>query len=163
MFLLKTRSGPKKKPEKRLKPIAKRNVFNAHSDNPFKSYQRRLADYQVIVRAQIARQDRLRNRSPAEMRFSEMLDAERILYESEAIFLNGDRFILADFYFKAKKLVIELDGSAHEWQKGCDAGRDAWLLPVYGVNTVLEFPAAQSQTQTAGFSSPGGITGFLER
>ena len=72
----------------------------------------------------------------AEMAFAEMLDRHGILYESEAIFLNGDRFIIADFYFKAQKLVIELDGSAHDNQKEYDAGRDAWLLHRYKIRTV---------------------------
>jgi very-short-patch-repair endonuclease len=65
-----------------------------------------------------------------------MLDRLGILYESEAIFLNSDRFILADFYFKAQKVVLELDGSAHDDQKEYDAGRDAWLLRLYGVRTM---------------------------
>ena len=34
------------------------------------------------------------------------------------------------------KLVIEIDGSAHDGQKNYDAGRDAWLLRVYGVRTI---------------------------
>jgi very-short-patch-repair endonuclease len=70
------------------------------------------------------------------LRFSELLDSMRVLYESEAIFQNCDRFILADFYFKAEKIVIELDGSAHDTQKNYDQGRDAWLLRTYGVTTV---------------------------
>jgi len=65
-----------------------------------------------------------------------MLDSMGILYESEAVFLNGDRFILADFYFKTQKLVIELDGSAHDDQKEYDARRDSWLLRCYGVRTI---------------------------
>ena len=132
-----TRKKKRPKPIKRThKPIAKRSVFKAHGDNPFKNYRRRFTDYQVMVRAEISRQNRLRNRTAAEIRFSEILDEERILYESEAIFLNGDRFILADFYFKAQKLVIELDGSAHDGQKGYDRGRDAWLLKTYCIKTI---------------------------
>lgn len=33
-------------------------------------------------------------------------------------------------------LVIEVDGSAHDTQKSCDAGRDQWLLVQYGVRTL---------------------------
>jgi very-short-patch-repair endonuclease len=156
MMLSKTRSRSNKRPKKpksgfkalleqfrakppwkaRKKRIAARSIFKAHGDNPLKSYRRRFTDYQVMVRAQVARQDRLRNRTAAEIRFSEILDSMRMLYESEAIFQNGDRFILADFYFKAHKFVIELDGSAHDGQKGYDAGRDRWLLSQHGVRTV---------------------------
>jgi very-short-patch-repair endonuclease len=32
--------------------------------------------------------------------------------------------------------VIELDGSAHNGQKGYDAGRDKWLLRKNGVRTI---------------------------
>lgn len=89
-----------------------------------------------MVRAETARQARLRNRTRAEMAFCEFLDSHRILYEIENIFLNGDRWILADFYFKDRKLVIEIDGSAHDDQKNYDAGRDRWLLGTYGVRTI---------------------------
>ena len=133
---------PKRKPKLRKplkrsrKAIKARAKFKAHGDNPFKNYRRRFTDYQVMVRAEISRQARLRNPTAAELAFAEMLDGMRILYEREKIFLNGDRFILADFYFKAHKLVIELDGSAHDDQKKYDAGRDAWLLRVYKVRTI---------------------------
>jgi hypothetical protein len=128
-----TRKKPLKRSRKRIKARAR---FHAHGDNPLKVYRRRFTDLQVMVRANICRQERLRNRTRAELMFSEMLDGMWILYESEAVFLNGDRWILADFYFKAHKVVIELDGSAHDDQKEYDAGRDAWLLRAYGVRTI---------------------------
>jgi very-short-patch-repair endonuclease len=56
---------------------------------------------------------------------------------------------LADFYFKAHKLVIELDGSAHDDQKEYDAGRDAWLLRGYGVRTISLSNAQVFQTKEA--------------
>lgn len=40
------------------------------------------------------------------------------------------------FKHKAAKLVIELDGSAHDGQKGYDAGRDAWLRSCHGVRAI---------------------------
>lgn len=127
----------RKKPLKRTRTkIKARAKFHAHREKSTKVYRRRFTDYQVMVRANICRQDRLRNRTRAEMAFAEMLDSMRVLYESEAIFLNGDRFILADFYFKAQKLVIELDGSAHDDQKEYGSGRDAWLLRVYKIRTI---------------------------
>jgi Protein of unknown function (DUF559) len=84
------------------------------------------------IRAQICRH----NRTTAEIRFSEILDGPGILHECEAIFLNGDRFILADFYFKAQKLVIELAIPAHDDQKEYDEGRDASLLRGCGMRAV---------------------------
>lgn len=127
---------PIKKPKGRKYKIAKRSVFKAHGDHPFKTYRRKLTDYQVMVRAEVHRQARLRDPTRAELAFAEMLDAERVLYEREKIFLNGDRYIIADFYFKSRKLVIEIDGSAHDGQKGYEAGRDAWLLRVHGIRTI---------------------------
>jgi very-short-patch-repair endonuclease len=70
------------------------------------------------------------------MAFAEMLDRQKILYEVEKIFLNGDRWVLVDFYFKDRKLAIEIDGSSHDDTKEYDAGRDRWLLERYGVRTV---------------------------
>jgi hypothetical protein len=86
-----TRKRKLGKPLKRSqKKLRERVKFKAHGDNPLKIYRRRFPDYQVTIRAQICRQQRLRNRTTAENRFSEMLDSLGILYESEAIFLNGD-------------------------------------------------------------------------
>lgn len=127
---------PRKPIKRRRTKIAAKSVFKAHGDNPLKTYRRRFTDYQVTLRAEVSRQARLRNRTRAEMAFAELLDGLRIPYEVEKIFLNGDRHILADFYFKDRKFVVELDGSAHDNQKGYDAGRDAWLLRRYGVRTI---------------------------
>jgi Protein of unknown function (DUF559) len=69
-------------------------------------------------------------------RVAELLDRHRVLYEVEKIFLNGDRWILVDFYLKVRMLAIELDGSVHDNQKEYDRGRDEWLLRQYGVRTV---------------------------
>lgn len=120
--------------KRRRKEIKARAKFKAHGDNPLKSYCCRFTDYQVMVRAKMCRQQRLCSRTRAEMAFSEMLDSLRILYQSQAIFQKGDRFIIADFYFKAQKLVIEIDGSAHDGQKQYDAGE--MLLRTYGERTI---------------------------
>lgn len=53
-----------------------------------------------MARAQGCRLERLRNRTRAEMAFAELIDRHRILYEVEKLFLNGDRWILVDFYLK---------------------------------------------------------------
>jgi very-short-patch-repair endonuclease len=135
MFGLKPLS--RKKPLKRSrKRIAARAKFKAHGDNPLKTYRRRFTDYQVMVRAEIARQARLRDRTSAEVAFCGMLDDIGVLYESEKVFLNGDRFIIVDMYVKDAKIAFEIDGSAHDGQKGYDDGRDKWLLRVYRVRTI---------------------------
>jgi hypothetical protein len=128
-----TRKKPLKRSRKRIKARAR---FHAHGDNPLKTYRRRFTDYQVMVRANICRQQRLRNRTKAEIAFCEMLDSLGVLYESEAIFLNGDRFVLIDMYVKSAKVAFEIDGTAHDSQEGYDAGRDRWLLKTYGVRTI---------------------------
>lgn len=130
--LLKRRK-PLKRSRKRIKA---RTKFKAHGDNPLKSCRRRRTDYQVTVHAECQRQARLRNATRAELALAEMLDKNRILYEREKIFLNGDGYILVDFFFKEQKLAVEIDGSAHDGQKEYDAGRDAWLLRGYGVRTL---------------------------
>jgi hypothetical protein len=53
----------------------------------------------------------LQNRTRAEMALAELLDGERIPYEVEKVFLNGDRHIMVDFYLKSVMLAIEADGS----------------------------------------------------
>ena len=76
------------KPLKRTrKPIAAKSVFKAHGGNPLKSYRRRFTDYRVTTHANIRRQERLRNRTAAEMAFCAILDDLGVLYESEAIIL----------------------------------------------------------------------------
>jgi len=34
---------------------------------------------------------------------------------------------VADFYCPAAKMVIEIDGSAHDWRQDADDGRDAYM------------------------------------
>jgi very-short-patch-repair endonuclease len=45
-----------------------------------------------------------------------------------------DRFVV-DFYCRAAKLVVELDGKQHEWFADCDSGRTA-VLERFGVSVV---------------------------
>ncbi len=121
---------------KRKKHIRPKGKFKAHGANTLKTYRRRRTDADVLAYANKCRMERLQNRTRAEMRLSEILDDQRILYEVEKIFLNGDRHILADFYIHGAMLVIEVDGSAHDTQKSYDLGRDRWLLLQYGVRTL---------------------------
>jgi very-short-patch-repair endonuclease len=125
-----------KRPKQRPKRIATKSVFKAHGANTLKTYRRRYSDAQVMAKAREYRMQRLMNRTAAEMAFCAILDGLGVLYESEAIFLNGDRFVLIDIFVRSAKLAFELDGSAHDDQKGYDAGRDVWLLRVHKVRTV---------------------------
>lgn len=130
----------KPKPPKKRKPsrkrIASKSVFKAHGDNPLKSYRRRFTDYQVMIRAEACRQQRLRNRTRAEMAFAELLDRHRILYEIEKIVQNGDRFVLLDVWLPKWNLAIELDGSAHRHQEQYDYERSMWLARTHGMKVV---------------------------
>jgi len=58
------------------------------------------------------------------MTFCEILDNLGILYESEAVFLNGDRFVLIDMLVRSAKVAWEVDGPSHQQQRGYDIGRD---------------------------------------
>lgn len=77
------------------------------------------------------RQNRLRNRTQAELRFEEILNAIGIKYEKEKIIQNGDRFVLIDFIsinpLDRKIQGFEIDGGCHNFQKKYDIGRDKWL------------------------------------
>jgi very-short-patch-repair endonuclease len=121
---------------KRKKPIRAMGKFKVHGSNPFKSYRRKRADAQVCAHALKCREERLSNRTKAEMKLCELLDAQRIFYEIEKIFLNGDKHIMVDFYVKSAMLAIEADAPAHDTQKSYDAGQDRWIFETYGVRTL---------------------------
>jgi hypothetical protein len=121
---------------KRKKPIRPKGKFKAFGANAFKTYRRRRTDAEVLTYANQCRQERLRNRTRAEIRMAELLDQNGILYEIEKIFLNGDRHICVDFFIPSAMIAIEVDGSAHNTQKSYDAGRDRWLQHQYGVRTL---------------------------
>ena len=68
-----------------------------------------------------------RNQTPAEKRFWRLvrdhgLFGKRIVRQNPISFkyLGRKRFFIADFYCPAKKLVIEIDGKIHEFQKEYD-------------------------------------------
>jgi very-short-patch-repair endonuclease len=111
---------------KRKKPIRAKGTFKAHGANSLKIYRHKRTDGEVLAYANQCRTERLRNRTKAEMRLCEILDDQRILYEVEKIFLNGDRHILVDIFIKAAMLAVEVDGGSHNDRKQYDAGRDRW-------------------------------------
>jgi hypothetical protein len=52
-----------------------------------------------------------------------MLSRLGIKFEREKIILNGDRWVLLDFFIASVNLAIELDGSQHRDQKQYDHGQ----------------------------------------
>jgi len=124
-----------KKPPKKRKPLNNRRKFKAH-DNPLKTYKRKYTDYQVTIQAEICRQARLSNRTIAESNLSIILQNVGCRWEEEKVFLNGDRFIIADFYIASRRIAIEADGSVHSRQISYDRGRDSWLEEKYKVKTI---------------------------
>jgi hypothetical protein len=125
-----------KRPMRKPKRIAAKSVFKAHNANPFKNYRRRFTDAQVMAKAREYRMQRLMNRTSAEIAFCAILDGLGVLYESEAIFLNGDRFVLIDILVRSAMIAFELDGKSHDFQKSYDAGRDAWLSRIHRIRTI---------------------------
>jgi very-short-patch-repair endonuclease len=50
-----------------------------------------------------------------------------VKFERARIVLNGDRWVLLDFWIPSVNPVIELDGEGHRLQKSYDGGRSRWL------------------------------------
>lgn len=62
-----------------------------------------------------------------------------MVHEREAIFLNGDRFILIDFLISkpdGTRIAIEIDGGIHSGQARYDRERDQWLEQTHGIRTI---------------------------
>jgi very-short-patch-repair endonuclease len=116
-----------KKARNKPKRLAARRKFKAHGDNPFKCYRRRYTDYQVMCQAEVCRQKRLANATPAEEAMDEILTRLGVKFEREKIILNGDRWVLIDFFLPSINLALELDGEGHRLQKQYDHERSMWL------------------------------------
>jgi hypothetical protein len=89
-----------------------------------------------VARALQYRSERLQDMTRAQIAFNGILDELGVLYEAEAIILNGDRFILADVFVRSHQVIFEIDGKAHSRQGKYDLGRDRWLLSVHSIRTV---------------------------
>ncbi len=71
-----------------------------------------------------------RNTTPAESKFWQIVRNRKIngyrFYRQHPIEFEMDgskRFFIADFYCKQRKLVVEIDGGIHEYQKEYDSYR----------------------------------------
>lgn len=118
---------PRKPLKRGTKNIAARAVFEEWGKNCTKSYRRRVTDAEVRAKAEEWRLKRLSNPTLAEEAFTAILIRLGVKFERERIWLNGDRWILTDFFIPSVSLVIELDGEGHRLQKGYDHGRSMWL------------------------------------
>lgn len=130
-----------RKPLKRgKKKLAARRKFKGF-DNITKHYRRRYTDYQVMCQAEVCRQKRLANPTPAELEMSSILTILGIKHERERIILNADRFVLIDIFVPSVNLAIELDGNVHRHQQQYDHERSMWLARQYSIKTVRFFNA----------------------
>jgi len=125
---------PKSWLKRSKKPLQHRSVFKGH--NPGGSRKRLRTDREVMARALQYRNERLQDMTRAQMAFNGILDDLGVLYECEAIILNGDRFILVDALVRSAKVAFEIDGKSHQRQEKYDLGRDRWLLTVHSIRTV---------------------------
>jgi very-short-patch-repair endonuclease len=117
-----------RKPLKRSKKRpAARAKFREFGANCTKAYRRRYSDYEVTCQAEVCRQRRLENATPAEEAFGAILTRLGVKYEREKVILNGDRWVLIDFFIPSVNLAVELDGAQHLAQKEYDHGRSMWL------------------------------------
>jgi very-short-patch-repair endonuclease len=148
------------------KKIASKSVFKEWGKNCTKTYRRKFSDYEVRCQAEVSRQARLANATEAEEMFAGILMRLGIAFEREKIFLNGDRWVLADFYISSVKLIIELDGHQHRDQKQYDHGRSMWLAKTHGLKvvrfwnrSVLDGTAEQRINEMLGFGfqTPPGL------
>lgn len=123
-----------RKPTKKV--LNNRRTFKSFGQNSLKSYRRKRSDEEVKKYAEGKRIQRLAGATAGELACAQLLTELSIPFEREAIFLNGDRFILVDIFIRRANLAIEIDGSIHRRQGSYDAQRDRWLLETHGIKTI---------------------------
>lgn len=134
---------PKKKPKRPRKPlprskkrIAARTKFVEWGKNSCKAYRRKFTDDEVTAKAVECRRERLANATEAEDEMARILANLGLVFVREKIIVNGDRWVLLDFFIPSHMLVIELDGDQHRFQKEYDQGRSMWLARKHRLKTV---------------------------
>jgi very-short-patch-repair endonuclease len=73
--------------------------------------------------------------TPAETRLLQILDSEPLLKDKYRFQVNLKPYFV-DFYIPAKKLVVEIDGSAHMVRKEEDKKRTQYLIDNYKVKVI---------------------------
>jgi very-short-patch-repair endonuclease len=125
--------------KKARKPIPVRSKFKV--PNETKTYRPKHTEEQIKAYAEKKRQERLANRTEAEISLERLIremgievEAEKILYvkASNSHILS---FCLADVYCPAFSLILEADGNIHRTRKKYDRGRDGYFAE-QGVRTL---------------------------
>jgi very-short-patch-repair endonuclease len=130
---------PKPKRRHKTRKFLKRSGKRITGKNSFKGWYpgckiiRRRTDPDVHAYAATVRAKLRREMPRAQQIFNEMLDKERILYESEKYSQNGDVPLFIDAYVRSKKIGFEIDGSSHDNTEYNDAGRNKWLWYWHGI------------------------------
>ena len=83
-----------------------------------------------MCQAEVCRQKRLANATPAEEAMAEILTRLGVKFEREKIILNGDRWVLLDFLLPSVNIALELDGEGLRLQKQYDLERSMWLARI---------------------------------
>jgi very-short-patch-repair endonuclease len=135
-FMSVFRSCPKKgkRSQKRRKRIARKGRFKLY-DNPTKQYRLEPTE-NIRSKAQKCRAEQLAHNWPAEAALADMLTQIGVQFERQAVIYRTGSYICVDILVRDRSVAFELDGSAHELQKGYDAGRDRWLEQTHGIRTV---------------------------
>lgn len=124
-----------KKPIKRcITKLATRRKFKADWGDGKRT--RRFPDGEVLRRAREKQLERLSRPTEGENALAAILTRLAVGYEREKIVQNGDNFILLDFFLGKWKLVLEVDGSAHDSQRQYDHERSIWLAKTKGWNVM---------------------------
>jgi very-short-patch-repair endonuclease len=95
--------------------------------------------------ARLGESAELANPTAEETAFWAILINLGIEHIREKIVLNGDRFILWDFWLPKWNLVVELDGFQHERQKRYHHERSMWLARAH-VMMVMDFTTPRLRT-----------------
>jgi len=74
-----------------------------------------------LTKSEIILRDKLRNRKFLGLKF-------RRQHPIEIEYDNQKRFYIADFYCHEKKIIIEIDGNIHNYQKEYDQERDDVMI-----------------------------------
>lgn len=71
----------------------------------------------------------IKNATQSEIEFKKILDENNIYYMFQKAFIQGNNYVIVDFYLPKLKLCIEIDGGYHdtEKQQKRDKNKDYYL------------------------------------
>jgi very-short-patch-repair endonuclease len=72
----------------------------------------------------------INNATKSEIEFKQLLDENNIYYIFQKAFIQGNNYVIVDFYLPKLKLCIEIDGGYHltESQQKRDNNKDYYLI-----------------------------------